>query len=436
METSLVDYIPEIISYVVILATFIIPIALWKAFYKNWVAYVREAFWNKQKTVLLEILLPKQIDKTPSAMEAFLLNLNQTGGEGTWYDRNWLGKTRPWFSLEMVSIEGKVRFYIWTWASWKKYLETQLYAQYPGIEVTEAKDYTAKVEFDPKKVSLWGCELKLTKADAYPIKTYRDYGIGDDKTLEEEVKVDPITPTIEYLGSVGQKQQVWIQFITRAHKDETEIPFGERWVNFMKKWGESNFNEAWKELWKKTDNWKAGAKEIIDKMKDGVTQKTKDESGKEKKSPPALSSLTKEEQDTIAALQRSISKPAFDVGVRAIYLAESEFFDPTYIGGLTSIFKQYGSHSYNGFAPNNATAFDYPWQDFFGKGLIKKKKEIVEGYKSRRYFYPGDFEGKQAFVLNSEELATVYHFPGQVVQTPSFERVGSKKAEPPGNLPI
>ena len=38
-------------------------------------------------------------------------------------------------------------------------------------------------------------------------------------------------------------------------------------------------------------------------------------------------------------------------------------------------------------------------------------------------------------VLNSEELATIYHFPGQVAETPTFKRIESKRAEPPQNLP-
>jgi hypothetical protein len=40
------------------------------------------------------------------------------------------------------------------------------------------------------------------------------------------------------------------------------------------------------------------------------------------------------------------------------------------------------------------------------------------------------------FVLNTEELATIYHFPGRVAETPTFGRIEAKKGEPPSNLPI
>ena len=42
----------------------------------------------------------------------------------------------------------------------------------------------------------------------------------------------------------------------------------------------------------------------------------------------------------------------------------------------------------------------------------------------------------EIFVLNVEELATLWHFPGQIMKVPSLERIESKEASPPTNLPI
>ena len=39
------------------------------------------------------------------------------------------------------------------------------------------------------------------------------------------------------------------------------------------------------------------------------------------------------------------------------------------------------------------------------------------------------------FVLNVEELATIWHFPGQILKVPTLERIESKEAAPPTNLP-
>jgi hypothetical protein len=40
------------------------------------------------------------------------------------------------------------------------------------------------------------------------------------------------------------------------------------------------------------------------------------------------------------------------------------------------------------------------------------------------------------FVLNVEELASMWHFPGQILKVPTLERIESKEASPPTNLPI
>jgi len=40
------------------------------------------------------------------------------------------------------------------------------------------------------------------------------------------------------------------------------------------------------------------------------------------------------------------------------------------------------------------------------------------------------------YILTTEELATIYHFPGSVSTTPNLNRVPSKKAEAPSNLPL
>jgi hypothetical protein len=58
----------------------------------------------------------------------------------------------------------------------------------------------------------------------------------------------------------------------------------------------------------------------------------------------------------------------------------------------------------------------------------------LEAYKRRMFFY-NPFIGTP-FVLNSEELATIFHFPGQVAAAPNLYRVPSKKGQAPSNLPI
>jgi hypothetical protein len=125
-----------------------------------------------------------------------------------------------------------VKFIIWTRSQLKAFIESSLYAQFPGIEIREIEDYTKSVHYDPKESKMWFGEFAFTQDDAYPIKTYIDYGL--DKDPKEEFKVDPLTPLLEFLGSVGPNQQVWIQILIQAHiKDSTVLG---KWFEKEDKW--------------------------------------------------------------------------------------------------------------------------------------------------------------------------------------------------------
>lgn len=381
----------------------IAPFVLGALFFQAFVTYKRNKFIHEQKKTVLQIRLPLELTKSPLAMELFITSLYQTKGEGTFIKRWLKGQVRPWFSLELVSVGGDVRFYIWTWKFWQHLVESQLYAQYPDIEIKEVKDYVDDVHFNFNKMDLWGCNFKLSQPSHFPIKSYADYNL--DKDPDEELKVDPMTPVLEYLGGLQEGEQAWIQIILRAHKKEYKKP------------------GAWFE---KVD-WKEAAKAEIKSMR----EQDKQEAGEIKLTGVSLS---KGEKDIIEAIERNVSKVPYDVGIRAIYTAKSSNFNEINIAGLNGAFRQYNSYNLNGFDSDHSTDFNYPWQDFQNYRLNRKKDKMLHHYKERSFFHSphkGHF-----FVLNTESLATIYHFPGQVARTPTLARVEAKKAEPPGNLPI
>ena len=125
-----------------------------------------------------------------------------------------------WFSLEIASIDGQVHFYIRTPSRVKGLIETQMYAQFPQVQVKEVEDYTLAVDkiTPDSKWNLWGCEFKLKKPDAFPIRTYIDYGL--DKDPKEEYKVDPISPVVELFGSITKGEQMWMQIVITPSKKE------------------------------------------------------------------------------------------------------------------------------------------------------------------------------------------------------------------------
>ncbi len=382
-----------------------------------WVKYVQAQFFSKQEYVLLEIKLPKEIFKSPEAMEFCISAMHSTLGEGNWYEKYWKGQVRAHNSLEIVSLDGNVHFYIWTRKGGRKQIESNIYSQYPGVEIFEVQDYTLPVSYDPEKIGMWVSEFKLSKADAFPIKTYIDYGL--DKNPEEEYKIDPITPLIEFLGSLERGHQVWIQILIRAHKDEEKDPKA-KWYEFFKT----------KDL-----RWKEGAKKEIDDIING----TKGEKGPDGKFVPGTGrQLTEVERDTINALSRSVSKKGFDTGIRVIYLSPKDVFNGANIGGVVGGIMHFNS-PLNGFQPTGTTSpkYKFPllaWKDRNPQIFHMEKQQFLDAYKRREHFnWPYK---KPHFILNTEELATLFHFPGGVSATPNFSRVESKKAEAPSNLPV
>ena len=370
---------------------------------------------------MLEIRIPKDIAKTPKAMELILINaIHQTGKVGTWFDRYWLGRVLSWFSLEIVSLGGELHFFIRTPDFFKRLLESQIYAQYPTAEVVPMdNDYTELVPQFSKKTkeqwSMWGTEFKFTKDDPYPIKTYIDYGLDKSVKLEEQgSQIDPITPMLEMMGSLKKGEQMWFQILVRAQDagkvQSKHYPVAGHWFAVEK------FD----------DIKKKAIAEVLKKASKKLETEDEDD---------AKTNLTKGETNVIAAIERKAGQTLFDVGMRFIYIAEKDAFDPNMIAGLTSVVKQYSSQDMNGFRPQKPTAVDIEMiDDPFGGKTIDKKKGMYNAYRLRSYFYKP--YNRDAMVMSAEELATIYHFPNRATSTPSFARIDSKQAEPPQNLPI
>jgi len=183
-------------------AVFWLPVILGFMFWKLWINTARRKWISNREWIMLEIKLPKEIRKTPLAMEvalgAFFQKLS-----GNWIEKYFTGRVRNWFSLELVSIGGDVKFFIRTPEFFKDVIEAQIYAQYPTVEIYEVLDYTKYVNFNTEPDSqwdMWGTEYKLSKEDPYPIKTYVDFHL-DKEGIKQEEMVDPMTATIEYLGT-------------------------------------------------------------------------------------------------------------------------------------------------------------------------------------------------------------------------------------------
>ena len=320
------------------------------------------------------------------------------------------GAVRDVFSLEIVSLGGEVKFFIWAFPKWKNIIESRIYTHYPGAEVIEVEDYATKVIFNPETMNVKGITTRLVKPDAYPIKTYIDFELDKGNKEQEEI-VDPLAPVLEYLGTLKPGENAWIQILIQGHRKE-------------------GFQDA--RLFSKPD-WREGIKKEIQKIIEDEPV-IKPEKGK----PASLFNITEAQSDTIAAMERNSAKLAFDSMMRVIYVAPNEIYVDTRITGIIGSMRQFGSKTLNGIRPHQfIPGIVYPWEDFLGIRKRYRQRTLLEAYKRRSVFnVPFRHVFGKPYVLTTEELATLFHFPGATATTPTLTRVPSKKAEAPSNLPV
>jgi hypothetical protein len=410
-------FMPSIVSFSLSMALFMAPVWL-PLLLMGGALHIRKIlkqseFIASQKYILLEIKPPRNLVKTPLAMEAFLSSMHFSGGESNWYVRL-MGRMRSWWSLEIASFEGQVHFFIWSHEKYRRVIESQMYAQYPGVQIVEAPDYTRLISAKPGEWDIWGCDFKQSKADPLPIKTYVEYGL--DKVQKEPEQVDPLANLIEFMASAGKGEYVWLQFVFRVHKGE----------KYRKEHGDKY-------------TWKDEAKEMVEKIRmETRSSYTDPATGKEM---PGFPNPTKGQMEMMAAIERNVSKLAFDVGGRCIYLAKPEKFNPIMITHMISLFKPFNTEGWNDIKASGwMMQFDeYPWEIGVEKLKDHYRKNLVQAFRRRQFFFDPFSHGippEDIMVMSTEELATIYHIPSLAVETPSLQRIQSATGEAPVNLPI
>jgi len=386
----------EIVSIIFQLWFLWLPVFLLYLFWTTWVNNARLKTLRGLNWKLLEIKVPRDIVKSPRAMETVLDSLYSSPKSGGWFKRmksGFKGNLAPWHSFEIASINGQIHFFVYLQESFRNLFESQIYAQYPNSEISEVDDYTKAANFENlNEWDLWSAELGLNKEDPYPIRTYVDYGLHEAKTKDaEEQKIDPLVSFLELLGSFKEGEQAWFQIMIKST--------GKGWID-------------------------EGKKIIDDLMGRNVP------AGEETKQK----SLSKGEQEVVSAIDRNISKSGFETGIRVLYTAKKDVFSKENHSALLAIMNQYNAQNLNGFKPVRGidpSPFGFLFKN---ERLRSNKLSMLDAFRQRVYFNIP--YRRKPFIFNTEELATMYHFPGRVAETPTFSRVESKKASAPSNLPI
>lgn len=417
------------LAYAVIYWWAYIPAILAYALFVSYRDYkITETIRNIQ-WVLLEVKTPGDLEKSPKVTEQVFAGLHGILSPIKAREVFFQGKITKWFSMEIIGIGGDIHFYIRTPAEYRNLVEAQIFAQYPDAEITEAADYVNDV---PEKLpdanyDLWGAEYKLAKEDAFPIRTYVEFeeagGLGEAK------RVDPLASFSETLSNLKSGEQIWIQMILLPTGPET----GDKWQD---KGADMLDKLAGREKKEEKKLGIAGA--LAGQLHNIITEaggSKKEEKKEEKKEliPPR----TPLEEEQMKGITRKIAKVGFRCGVRFVYVAHREVFNMGHVAGVGGALKQFSSGNLNGFKSEFTTSGKGWFRWFFpsGKGFfsaeeaIEKKRMLYEAARNRGLpLVPSS-------VLNTEELATLYHLPGLAVRTPFLPRVLSKKGQPPAFLP-
>ncbi|CAN5173188.1 hypothetical protein BH11PAT4_BH11PAT4_2740 [soil metagenome] len=341
----------------------------------------RAAFLGSQSFIVLAIQVPKNNEKSASSAEQFFAAVHGIYREDPIIQEH--------ISFEIVASKDSIVFYLFCPLHLREFVEGQLYAQYPDLQIRHATDYTQEVDLNGKHVAT--SRLKLTKEDVYPIKTYAG------------LEVDPLAGITAVLGNLEMGEQLWLQFVVR--------PVGDNWqnkgVSYVKAIRAGQMpgagNSAFKSVGRVGKLLALVAQEVISPGTSGGA--------------PAASEapkLSAPEEAALKGIEGKITKLGYETLFRMVSIASQENVARARTLALIGAFKQFNTTNLNGFTGGEVKIDDFgSWEQYINR----------------------EFEEKGS-VLNIEELASVYHFPAVTVEANAISRAGSKKGEAPFNIPL
>lgn len=293
---------------------------------------------------------------------------------------NWLKGRDDHFSFEIVASHNKIYFYVVSPHDDLRYIQQQIHAYYPEAVVDEVEDYNP--------FSLGGkisaAYLKTTKYSFFPIKTY------------QRMEVDPLNSIINALSKLGKDESLVIQYLVRSAR---------------KSWHRRSRRAVTKI--NRKNSVVAGVRAmsiwgtLLDVFYIGSSVKNKNPNDAPKK-------LSATEEELLKLIEQKNLKTGLDVNIRIIACANTKEDANRYVDNIASSFSEYNSFSFG----NN-----------FSHAQKGNPEKIVNDYIYRH------FQESQKFLLNSEELASIFHFPLKGTETPNIIWLNSKMAPAPVDIP-
>ncbi len=350
-----------------------IPVVLILAYF-TWQNNRKATSIQNIEHVLLVLEIPRANDKQELAAEQMFASLH--GILRSKKELRLEGGIQEHISFEFASIKKQIRFYVWVPKHLQNFIEGQIYAQYPSVQIhTADEDYTQR---DIDQEVIYSSELTTTDADVLPIKTFQSF------------EVDPLAAVTATLAKLDDpNEEMWIQVMARPLAD-TWHKRSASYIQRVKSGKSIGFNGMgvvsgfFEALWKPPEPGSGVAKELSERDKTRISEA-------EKKS----------------------NKLGYQVKIRIVYIGNDKTTARLRMQAIVGTFKQYNSTNLNGFTSKNSV---------YGRDALAQAKS--------RFFIDN------GFILNIEELASVFHLPHTNVETPNIVWASSKTAEPPAKLPV
>jgi Type IV secretion-system coupling protein DNA-binding domain len=266
-------------------------------------------------------------------------------------------------------------------------VEKQIHSFFPQAHLERVPDYTI---FSPGSHAAIA-ELELTHSHALPLKTYRNLG------------VDPMNEISNALSKLDHLEEgAAIQIVL--------APAGDSWRHEGRKVARGlQDGKKLKEVHSSSQLQNFGTavgKGVINSL-DPTNSNLASESEKK----PVQ--LTPQDQELIKSIEEKAAKGAFRVNLRLLTSAATQTRAEQILGQMESAFGQ----------------FENPEVNRFRVRKRMKTKDAAYHYIFR------NFDDEHAFLLNTEEIAGIFHFPISTTQTPKIKWLKAGAAPPPINVP-
>jgi len=299
----------------------------------------------------------------------------------------WLFGRTDHLAFEIVAYKGLISFYVAVPRYMQQFIEQQIQAQYPTAVVEEVEDYNI---FTPES-QIVGTYLTFKQKSVFPIRTYK------------KVESDPLNALTNTLSKLGEEDGAAIQFIVRSAKKEWRRE-GIRIAREMQQ-GKKLSEVLHKGIF---SGW-------LDVFKSQVQAKpAKPGEGPKEKEPYKLTPL---EEEMVKSLEEKASKLGLDLNIRLIAASKNKERARMYLENMVNSFNQYNIPQYG-----NVFQKSLP-------GFLRGQDKITRDFIFR------NFNSKAKIVVNTEEMASLYHFPLPTTETPNIRWLMAKKAPAPVNIP-